>query len=73
MDTSASHLDIVESIIGLGKAFAMDVVAEGVETPEQRLQLLAMGCPLGQGYGIARPMPALEFQAWLECWNRANF
>jgi predicted signal transduction protein with EAL and GGDEF domain len=72
MGTSAGHLDIVESIIGLGRAFAMEVVAEGVETPEQRLQLLAMGCPLAQGYAIARPMPALEFQAWLERWNRAN-
>jgi EAL domain-containing protein (putative c-di-GMP-specific phosphodiesterase class I) len=40
----------------------MGVVAEGVETPEQREQLLALGCTLGQGYLFAQPLPdeALE-------------
>jgi EAL domain-containing protein (putative c-di-GMP-specific phosphodiesterase class I) len=34
------------------------VVAEGVETTEQRAVLIAMGCPSAQGYHFSKPMPA---------------
>jgi EAL domain-containing protein (putative c-di-GMP-specific phosphodiesterase class I) len=42
------------------------VVAEGVETEAQIEALLALGCHLMQGYGIAMPMPADACTAWLE-------
>jgi len=38
----------------------MTAVAEGIETEEQRRFLLEHGCPLGQGYHLAAPMPAEE-------------
>ncbi len=49
---------IVESVIGLSHAFRREVVAEGVESREQGIVLLLLGCHLLQGYSIARPMPA---------------
>ena len=56
---------IVEGIIGLGRAFRRNVIAEGVETVEHGKLLLRLGCDLGQGYGIARPMPAAELADWI--------
>ncbi len=56
---------IVQGVIGLAKAFHRKVIAEGVETIEQGILLLEMGCDLAQGYGIARPMPAKDFPAWV--------
>ena len=55
---------IVIGIIALAKAFHRQAVAEGVETEAQFKVLLDMGCEVGQGYGIARPMPASEMLAW---------
>ena len=51
---------IVEGVIGLARTFACVVVAEGVETPAQARTLLEMGCEVGQGTGIAAPMPAAD-------------
>ena len=56
---------VVQGIIALARAFEMKVVAEGVETEGQYQALLAMGCGIAQGYGIARPMPVAELEAWL--------
>lgn len=59
-------LSIVEAVIGLGKAFGLKVVPEGVESAIHIEHLLALGCELMQGYGIARPMPADAVLPWLE-------
>ena len=55
---------IVQGIIALAKAFERQTVAEGIETNEQYKVLLDMCCEIGQGYGIARPMPADELISW---------
>jgi EAL domain-containing protein (putative c-di-GMP-specific phosphodiesterase class I) len=55
---------IVQGIIALAKAFDRNIVAEGVETEEHCRVLLEMGCEIGQGFGIARPMPVVEFAQW---------
>ena len=49
---------IVTAIVQLAGAVGVQVVAEGVETDEQRDILLALGCRLGQGYLFAPPLPA---------------
>jgi len=60
---------IIDSVIGLSDSFNRAVIAEGVETTEQGLMLLVMGCEFAQGYGIARPMPANEFLKWLQSYT----
>jgi diguanylate cyclase (GGDEF)-like protein/PAS domain S-box-containing protein len=57
---------IVDGVIGLAESFSRKVIAEGVESREHGLMLLAMGCHLAQGFGIARPMPAGDFSSWLK-------
>ncbi len=56
---------IVECVVRLAEAFQCEVVAEGVETVEQGLALLAFGCTVAQGFGIARPMSADRLCAWV--------
>jgi diguanylate cyclase (GGDEF)-like protein/PAS domain S-box-containing protein len=55
---------IVEGVIGLARTFGCVVVAEGVESPAQARTLLDLGCDIGQGTGIAAPMPAGQVAAW---------
>jgi diguanylate cyclase (GGDEF)-like protein/PAS domain S-box-containing protein len=49
---------IVSAIVGLSRALGLEVIAEGVETPEQAATLRDLGCDVGQGYHYARPLPA---------------
>lgn len=65
-------MSIVQSVIQLARAFHRQVVAEGVETLAHGSHLLAMGCHLAQGYGIARPMPADQLMAWRIQWLAAG-
>ena len=57
LGTSPGDLAIVRSIIGLGEAFGLQVVAEGVETPAAALTLMRHGCQRAQGYLLSRPLP----------------
>ncbi|WP_347986410.1 EAL domain-containing protein [Methylomonas sp. AM2-LC] len=61
-------LSILEGVIGLSSAFHRQIIAEGVETVEHGELLLQIGCELGQGYGIARPMPAEQLPHWVSTW-----
>ena len=54
---------ITKTIVSLGKNLGLDVIAEGVETAEQRDFLLSIGCEYGQGYYYSKPLPATEFLA----------
>ena len=56
---------IVQGVIGLAKAFHRKVIAEGVETIEQGIMPLEMGCDLAQGYGISKPIPPKDFINWV--------
>ena len=51
---------IVDSIIAISKSLKLDLIAEGVETEEQKEFLLSRGCYKVQGYLYARPMPEEE-------------
>jgi len=57
---------IVQMILTLAQSMGLSVVAEGVETEAQAAKLLEMGCKLGQGFLLARPMPGDAFLAWLK-------
>lgn len=56
---------IIVSTLALGAALDVPVVIEGVETEEQRIALLALGCTLAQGYLCGRPMDRQTLLAWL--------
>jgi len=57
---------IVRTIIAMSQSLELDVIAEGVETEEQRLLLLNNHCKRYQGYLFDRPMPIEQFNASLE-------
>lgn len=56
---------ITGAMINLAHSLRVDALAEGVETPEERLVLNALGCDHFQGYGVAQPLPATEIPAWI--------
>ena len=62
----ADDRTLAATIIALGHGLGLSVVAEGVETAEQRQILLDQGCNLAQGYYFGRPMPADQFAAWVK-------
>ena len=62
----ADDLAILDGVIRLAQAFRRNVIAEGVETQAHYQSLMELGCELGQGYAIAKPMPAEALQAWLD-------
>ena len=57
---------IAKTIIAMGKSLGLTVVAEGVETEEQKQFLSSEGCDLLQGYYFSRPIPASEMHALLK-------
>ena len=63
---------IAETIIALGDALGLSVIAEGVETEEQRAFLAGRGCRVYQGYLFARPMPAEQFAQFASLFFRAK-
>jgi EAL domain-containing protein (putative c-di-GMP-specific phosphodiesterase class I) len=54
--TNATSEAIVRAIVALGLSMKIDVLAEGVETEEQKARLMDLGCERIQGYLFARPM-----------------
>ncbi|MBV9410709.1 MAG: EAL domain-containing protein [Acidimicrobiia bacterium] len=63
----ADHDDtaIIAGVLAMARGLRVDVVAEGVETPEQMRALRVLGCPLAQGYHFARPLSGPEFERML--------
>jgi diguanylate cyclase (GGDEF)-like protein/PAS domain S-box-containing protein len=63
--TTAEDVTIVLSVISLGHALGLRVVAEGVETIEQLDRLCEMGCDMAQGFNWLHPADAAEVGEWL--------
>ena len=57
---------IASAVIAMAHSLRMQVVAEGVEDPEQLTLLRDAGCDLGQGYLFSRPLQAEPLMAWLK-------
>jgi diguanylate cyclase (GGDEF)-like protein/PAS domain S-box-containing protein len=66
--TGPRAASIVQSIVSLGHALGLTVIAEGVETEEQQVRLQRIGCDVSQGFLFSRPVPACEIPGWM----RAN-
>ncbi|MFE3876794.1 putative bifunctional diguanylate cyclase/phosphodiesterase [Kitasatospora sp. NPDC059146] len=60
---SAQQYALVEGITRIADTLGVQVIAEGIEHPDQRDLLAAMGCPLGQGYLFAHPMDGAQARA----------
>ena len=56
---------VVRAVVSLGHGLGMTVVAEGVEDDATLSLLAEIGCDVAQGYAIARPAPAADFEDWL--------
>jgi len=67
--TNPEDLDILEGVLGLATAFRRQSIAEGVESVDQGLLLLQLGCELAQGYAIAYPMRPEAFPDWVATWR----
>ena len=65
LHSDAATASIVRSIIMLGQSLELSIIAEGVETREQRDLLHAHGCTLYQGYWYGKPMPGEQFRLLL--------
>ena len=62
---NARHRALLGSVIDLGLALSLNVVAEGIETAEEADVLRQLGCPLAQGYHFHRPLPEDDIPALL--------
>jgi diguanylate cyclase (GGDEF)-like protein len=60
LGTDPAAAVLVEGFLSIARGLGVAVIAEGVETEEQRRRLLAMGCRLAQGYLFGRAMPLDE-------------
>lgn len=66
MSVDGGENTIVRTIIAMAHSLKLDVIAEGVETEEQRQLLSSYGCYHYQGYLFSRPVPITQFEALLK-------
>lgn len=57
----------VRAILAMAESLEIEVVAEGIEHPEQAKHLTSIGCQFGQGYYYGMPMPAADVNRFLDC------
>lgn len=60
---------IIASMVSYANFTDRKLVVEGIENDAIRTRLIELGCKVGQGYGIARPMPATEVPGWVKSWR----
>ncbi len=69
--TDSSDKAIVTTIIAMAHSLSLDVIAEGVETEEQRQFLENAGCNHFQGYLFSKPVPIEQFESLINCGRQA--
>jgi FOG: EAL domain len=65
MKTNQDDEKIVALIIELAHKFGLKVVAEGIESRQVLIRLQELGCDIGQGFYLAKPMTINNFNSWL--------
>ncbi len=65
MAEASENAAIVKTIVELGHNLSMDVIAEGVEKPEQAAALRELCCEIGQGYFFSKPLPKEDAERML--------
>ncbi len=73
IDSRTSDAAITRALIGLGHDMGLETIAEGIESKEQEMSLVGLGCPCGQGYLYGKPMPFQSFLDQLELKSSAMF
>ncbi|GGB44098.1 diguanylate cyclase [Roseibium aquae] len=58
--------NVADLIVAFGKKMGLELIAEGVETPDQIEILRSMGCEVAQGFYYSRPLEAAQLFKWLE-------
>jgi diguanylate cyclase (GGDEF)-like protein len=66
MHAGTSEAAVVRAIVLLGNSLGKTIIAEGIEAAEQTCQLLDLGCQVGQGFHLSRPLPAERVNALLD-------
>ncbi|WP_053133818.1 EAL domain-containing protein [Pseudomonas sp. MIACH] len=69
LEESADDKAIIQAIVGLGRALALTVTAEGIETAEHLALLKAVDCEEGQGYFLSRPLDLNAFNGLLDAYS----
>jgi len=72
MELREENRKLVHAMINLAHNLSLEVVAEGVETPEQLALLRDFGCDQIQGYLISKPLPFTELIEYLTYGQRHN-
>ena len=72
MTETSSQLVLCEAIIVMAHKLGLKVIAEGIETAEQRDLLIKAGCDYGQGYYLSYPIPIDEFELLLAKNNQSS-
>jgi diguanylate cyclase (GGDEF)-like protein len=65
MDVPGDGEILIKATVDVARCFGLEVVAEGVENRSQQARLTALGVNYMQGYLFGRPMPNVEFLAWM--------
>ena len=66
LKAGSSEMALSEAIVVMAHKLGLRVIAEGVETEEQKELLVQAGCDFAQGYLFSRPLSASAFEQWLE-------
>lgn len=69
LESDVNDQSIVKTIISMSKALGLYVIAEGVETEEQREFLESEGCTVYQGFLYSKPLPIEDFESFLAKYN----
>lgn len=67
--TSIDDFQIMNAVINLAVSMNMNVVAEGIESRDQAISLMHLGCDHMQGYIISRPINSANFPSWYLSWS----